>query len=152
MVIGISISEYPFKHPNYDPKNRKVVGKMKDKLNGAILEEFVGLHPKCYSLLCRGSVKHNVIQDTGYRHSSTSNGVKKEVKTTHLRHEHYKDSLFNLNTILVKQNMIKSKEHTISTYHVTKAALTAFDTKRWIKRNNIHTLSHGHYKTKYNKH
>ena len=140
-------SEYPFEHPNYDPKNRKIIGKMKDEMKGMILEEFVGLRPKCYSLLCRGSVKDNVIQDAEYHHSSTSKGAKKEVKKTHLRHEHYKDSLFNLKTISVKQNIIKSKRHKISTYHITKDALTAFDTKRWIKKDNIHTLSHGHYKT-----
>ena len=123
---------------------------MKDETKGMVLEEFVGLRPKCYSLIYRGFVKDNIIQDGNIHHSSTSKGVKTEVKMTHLRHEHYKDSLFNLKTIMVKQNMIKSREHTISTYHVTKAALTAFDTKRWIKRDNIHTLSHGHYKTKYN--
>ena len=141
-------SEYPFEHPNYDAKNKKVVGKMKDEFRGMILEEFVGLRPKCYSLLCKGSVKNNVIQDTGYHHTSTAKGIKKEVKRKHLRHTNYRDSLFNLKTVLVKQNIMKSKEHTVSTYHVTKAALTAFDTKRWIEGDNIHTLSHGHYKTK----
>ena len=42
---------------------------MKDEMNGMILEEFVGLRPKCYSLLCRGFVKDNVIQDADYHHS-----------------------------------------------------------------------------------
>ena len=72
-----NFSEYPFEHPNYDPKNQKIIGKMKEEMKGIILEEFVGL-------LCRGSVKHNVNQDTDYHHSSSSNGVKKEVKKTHL--------------------------------------------------------------------
>ena len=53
---------------------------MKDEMKGMILEEFIGLCPKCYSLLSRGSVKHNVIQDTEFHHSSTSKGVKNEVK------------------------------------------------------------------------
>ena len=47
----------------------------------------------------------------------------------------------------MKQNFIKTKSHTISTYHQTKVALTAFDTKRWICDDNIHTLAHGHIKT-----
>ena len=122
---------------------------MKDEVKSMAIEEFVGLRPKCYSLIYRGFVKDNIIQDENIHHSSTSKGVKKGVKMAHLRHKHYKDSLFNLKTIMVKQNMIKSKDHTISTYHVTKTALTAFDTKRWIMRDNIHTLSHGYYKTKY---
>ena len=47
----------------------------------------------------------------------------------------------------VKQNQIKSVNHKIGTYHQTKVALTAFDTKRWICDDNIHTLAHGHYAT-----
>ena len=49
--------------------------------------------------------------------------------------------------ITVKQNVIKSKSHTISTYNQTKVALTAFDTKRWICDDNIHTLAHEYVKT-----
>ena len=120
---------------------------MKDELRGMIIEEFVGLRPKCYSILSRGSVKDNVIQDMDFHHSSTSKGVKQEVKKVHLRHYHYKDSLFKLNVILVKQNIIKSKQHTICTYHITKVGLSCFDTKRWIEEDNIHTLAYGHYKT-----
>ena len=140
-------SEYPFEHPNYDPKNKKRIAKMKDELKGMIIEEFIGLRPKCYSILSRGSVKDNVIQDMDFHHSSTSKGVKQQVKKVHLRHQHYKDALFNLKTILVKRNIIKSEKHTISTYHITKVALTVFDTKRWITEDNIHTLAYGHYKT-----
>ena len=121
---------------------------MKDELKGMILEEFIGLRPKCYSLLSKGFVKDNVKQDGDFHHSSTSKGVKKQVKKKYLRHKHYKDSLFNLKTILVKQNIIKSKKHTISTYHTIKVGLSAFDTKRWIEADNIHTLAYGHYKTR----
>jgi hypothetical protein len=142
-------SEYPIDHPNYSLKNKKIVGKMKDEARAMIIEEFVGLRPKCYSLLCKGFVKDNVVQDDDIHHSSTAKGVKRGVKVAHLRHDHYKDSLFNLKTIIAKQNMMISKKHTISTYHGTKVALTAFDTKRWILWDNIHTLSYGHYKTKY---
>ena len=143
-------SEYPCDHPNFSLKNKKIVGRMKDEAKGMIIEEFIGLRPKCYSLLCRGFVKDNIIQDEDIHHSATSKGIKKGVKMAHLRHDHYKTSLFNLKTIIVRQNMILSKNHTISTYHVAKTALTAFDTKRWILQDNIHTLAHGHYKTKYN--
>jgi hypothetical protein len=60
-----------------------------------VIEEFVGLRPKCYSLLCKGFVKDNVVQDDDIHHSSTAKGVKRGVKVAHLRHDHYKDSLFN---------------------------------------------------------
>ena len=77
----------------------------------------------------------------------TNKGTKESVKEAHLRHKHYKDTLFNLSTVSVKQNVIKSKAHTIGTYHQTRVALTAFDTKRYILDDNIHTLAHGHTKT-----
>ena len=47
--------------------------------------------------------------------SQKSKGEKDEVKNIHLRHEHYKNCLNNLKTISVKQSIIKSKAHTIST-------------------------------------
>ena len=140
-------SEYPFKHPNYDPTNKKVIGKFKDELHSRPLEEFIGVAPKCYSLLFHGEVKKNVIVHTSISEKQTAKGTKTEVKKRFLRHTHYKESLTNLSTIRVKQNVIRSKAQMIGTYHQTKISLTAFDTKRYILENNIDTLAHGHYKT-----
>ena len=140
-------SEYPLEHPLYNKKNKKVIGKMKDELNGMILEEFAGLRPKCYSFLFIGFVKDNIILDMEEHQYQKAKGVKEDVKKAHLRHKHYKDCLNNLKSFIVKQNIIKSKAHTISTYHMNKVALTAFDTKRWIENDNINTLAHGHYYT-----
>ena len=139
-------SEYPFLHPNFDIKNKKIIGKMKDELNGMILEEFLGPRPKCYSLLFNGLVKDNVVVDLDHHQSQKSKGTQKCARKAHLRHVHFKDCLNHLKTINLKQNIIKSKAHTVSTYHINKVALTAFDTKRWIKDDNINTLAHGHYK------
>ena len=44
-------SGYKKDHPLYDTTNKKVIGKMKDELNGAFLKEFVGLRAKMYSIL-----------------------------------------------------------------------------------------------------
>ena len=140
-------SEYPFEHPLFSKDNKKVIGRMKDEMNSLSLTEFIGLCAKSYSLLFNGLVKDNIIVDLIVRESQKTKGIKEAVKKKHLRHEHFKDSLFNLKTITVTQNVIKSREHTISSYHMTKSALRAFDTKRWIKDDNIHTLAHGHYKT-----
>ena len=141
-------SEYPLNHPCYSLANKKVIGKFKDELNSIPLEEQVGLRPKCYSLLFKGKVKDNVIEHTNPEEKQTAKGTKESVKKAHLRHEHYKHDLFNLSITRVKQNVIKSKSHTIGTYHQTKIALTAFDTKRWICEDNIHTYAYGHFKTR----
>ena len=140
-------SGYPFNHPLFDTKNKKKIGKMKDELNGMILEEFIGPRPKCYSLLFNGFVDENVVVDMDTHQQQKSKGTKKSVRSAHIRHAHYKDCLENLKTINVKQNLIKSRAHTIFSIHMNKIALTAFDTKRWIKDDNINTLAHGHYIT-----
>ena len=41
-----------------------------------------------------------------------------------------------------------SKKQRVGSIHQKRVSLTAFDTKRWIKDDGIHTLAHGHYKTR----
>jgi len=43
-------SDYPIEHPLYSEVNRKVVGKMKDQMNGKLISECVCLRPKMYSI------------------------------------------------------------------------------------------------------
>ena len=90
---------------------------MKDELNSISLDEFVGLRPKCYSLLFNGEVKDNMVKHTNYMGKPTAKDTRKSVKEAHLRHQHYKDVLKNLSTVTVGKNVIKSKAHDISTYH-----------------------------------
>ena len=128
-------------------KNKKILGKFKDELNGCPLLEFIGLRSKCYSLLSYGEVKDNRVIHEKLSEKQVDKGVKKSVKKKHLRHRHYKEVLNNLSEIVITQNVIKSKKHSIGTYHQRKTALTAFDTKRWVCSNNVNTLAYGHYKT-----
>ena len=98
-------SEYTFNHPNYDPKNKKVIGKFKDELNGMSMEEFLGLRPKSYSILFIGFVKDNIVKHMDYAQYQKAKGTKKE----HLNHELYRDILKNLKSISVSQNIIRPK-------------------------------------------
>ena len=123
--------------------NKKVIGKFKDELSGMTLD--IGLRPKCYSLLFRGKVKDNKVIHTDMAEKQTAKSVKESVKKAHLRHKHYKETLNNLSIVSVSQNLIKSRAHKVGTYHQTKVALTAFDTKRYICDDNINTLAYGHH-------
>ena len=140
-------SEYPFIHPNYDKTNKKVIGKFKDELNGLPLEEFVGLRAKCYSLRYYGKVENNIVEHENASEMQKAKGTKECVKEAHLRHTHYKECVKNHKTYSLKQNVMRSKGHNIGTYHQTKIALSAYDTKRWICENGIDTLAYGHFKT-----
>ena len=41
---------YEKENPFYNDENKKVISKIKDEFNGKIIEEFVGLRAKMYSL------------------------------------------------------------------------------------------------------
>ena len=59
------LSNYKKSHELYDNSNNKVLGKMKDECGGAVIEEFIGLRPKMYSL------------KYGSQEKKTAKGVKK---------------------------------------------------------------------------
>ena len=96
------------------------------------MKEFVGLRPKCYAFLCTGKVDRNAVQHSIPVEKKTANGVKRKVKDDHFHFTHYLDAL-------CKQNLISSTAHSVRTVHQRKAGLTAFDTKRWLCEDTIHT-------------
>ena len=74
-------------------------------------------------------------------------GTRRVVKDRHLRHANYLEAVQLHKQIYVKQNNILSREHSVGTYHQTRVSFTAFDTKRWICSDGIHTLAYGHHRT-----
>ena len=139
--------DYPFEHPCYSKKNKKVLGRFKDEMLSLTLEDFVGLRPKSYSLKFRGKVENNKIIHMKSDEKQTAKGTKSAVKKRYLRHSHFLDALTNLTQICIKQNALLSNKHSVGSFHQKRVSLTAFDTKRWIKEDGIHTLAYGHYKT-----
>ena len=127
-------SDYPIGHFLQSNVNKKMIGKFKDEFNSKCIEEFCGLRAKCYSILCE------------YCKKMAAKGSVESVKEDHFLHEHYVKTLTNLVTFTVSQNIIKSRAHTVSSYNIKKTALTAYDVKRWIACDGIHTLAHGHYR------
>ena len=115
-------SKYPSDHPLFNTTNKKAIGKFKDELNSLSMEEFAGVLPKCYSILYLGKVKDNHIQNLDPAAKQTANGTKEGVKKQYLKHVQYIEVLINLSTLVVKQNVIRSKAHTISTYHKKRTA------------------------------
>ena len=122
------------------------LGFFKDKLNFVSMREFVGLRPKCYDFLCTDKVDKNVLQ-----HSTpvekTAKGVKRNVKDDHMHFAHYLDVLSSFKSYVCKENLIYSTNHTVRTVHTLKVGMTAFDTKRWLCEDKVHTHSHGHKDT-----
>ena len=117
----------------YSTANKKVLGKMKDKCAERPIAEYVGLRPKMYSILeaCGGNIKK-------------AKGVKKNVVKKHIRHEQYKEALFEKQTFRHSMDVLRSERHRVYGQHLRKVSLSPFDSKRWIAKNGEDTLAYGH--------
>ena len=129
-------SDYKEDHFLHSLMNKKVLGKMKDECSGAIIDEFVGLRPKMYSLTYDGKEK------------KTAKGVNRRVVDNDLRHQNYKDSLKNSVIQPCTMNQIRSFNHNIYSVKMNKIGLSPFDDKRYVLEDGCTTLAHGHYRTK----
>ena len=87
-------------------------------------------------------VDKNVVQHTRPVEKKTAKGVKRKVKYDHLHFNHYLDALRNYQTFFCKLNLISSTAHTVHTVHKRKVGMTAFDTKRWLCEDIVHTYGH----------
>ena len=127
-------SDYPESSPYFDKTNKKVIGKFKDEAAGFPICEFVGLRSIMYSYM-----KDN---QTG---GKTAKGIKKNVIKNNIRHENYKDTLFNNKQMYHKMNTVRSQNHQLGSYEINKVSLSCFDDKRYILENGIKSYAYGHY-------
>ena len=128
-------SDYNKESPFYNAVNKKVIGKFKDESAGIPITEFVGLKSKMYSY-----VKDNE------QMARTAKGIKKQVIIKDIKHEDYKNVLFNNEQIHHKMKTIRSEKHQLGSYELNKISLSCFDDKRFIHENGITSYAYGHYK------
>jgi len=120
-------SNYPRGHPLLSSQNKKQVGFMKNEHPEGI-DEFIGLGAKCYHLaLSDGSRKVTAKGVQFKRRIAMSRDVFHTVLSTH--ETHYETT-----------NGFRAEGFQIRTYEMRKAALTAFDDKRFILPGGIRTL------------
>uniref|UniRef100_A0A1B6JA38 DNA-directed DNA polymerase n=3 Tax=Homalodisca liturata TaxID=320908 RepID=A0A1B6JA38_9HEMI len=136
-IIGLfDTSDYP--NPNQyglPHVNKKVLGKMKDELNGRIMREFVGLRSKMYA---------SNIEDNHY--IKRSKGVKKAVVENEITFSNYKDCLFSNIEHYKTMNTIRSQAHNLYSVEHHKVVLSSKDDKRFVLEDNIRTLAWGHHR------
>ena len=111
---------------HYDSFNKKVLGKMKNELNGVKIVAFVGLKSKMYSLIAGNGKEFNKAKGVNLK----------------LRHNEYVDVLFNKKVIRHKMKRIQSKIHEIGIYDLSKISLSCFDDKRHVLDDGINTLAY----------
>jgi len=127
-------SNYPKDHPVYSGENKKVLGKMKDECAGRVIAEAVAIRSKMYSII---EEKENI---------KKAKGVKKFRKKKEIQHEQYKEAFFERKQFCHGMNILRSEGHEIYGMRVEKASLSAFDTKRWMADDGVHTVAYGHKK------
>ena len=121
-------SNYPKDSKFLDETNKKVIGKMKDESEGKIIDEFVGLKSKMYSM-----------KNIDGKESNTAKGV--NIAT---EFNEFKDTLFNKKIIRHKMRRIQGKKHKMGTYEINKISLSVFDDKRFVLNDGIDTLAYFH--------
>ena len=112
----------------FEETNKKVIGKMKDEFDGVIVDEFVGLKSKMYSMKKIDGKDYN-----------TAKGV--SIAT---EFDKFKDVLFNEKIIRHKMKRIQSKKHKLGTYEIDKISLSCFDDKKYVLDDGIYMLVYFH--------
>ena len=79
----------------------------------------------------------------------TARGIKKNVIKKDIKHENYKDTLFNNKQIHHKMQTIRSENHQLSSYEINKVSLSCFDDKRYIHEDGISSYAYGNKKIKH---
>ena len=95
-------SDYPQDHPLYSSATKKIPGKLKDECARRVIAEYVGLRPKMYSILEADGIN-----------TKKAKGVKKYVVKKHIRHEQYKEALFEKQTFCHGMDILRSERHRI---------------------------------------
>ena len=126
-------SDYPKYSPFFDKTNKKVIGKFKDEAAGIPITEFVGLRSKMYSYM-----KEN------QKGGKTAKGIKKNVIKNNIKHDDYKETLFNNKQMYHKMKTIRSENHQLGSYELNKVSLSCFDDKRYIHEDGRSSYAYGH--------
>ena len=111
----------------YDKTNKKVIiGKFKDEAAGFVIKEFAGLRSKISS-----NVKDNK------QNNKTVKWIKKNVIKKDIKHEDYKNTLFEEEQMYHKIKTIRSDHYQLASYEVNEVSSSCFDDKRYIRDNGI---------------
>ena len=110
----------------YDDTNKKVIGKMKVEYGGAIIDQFIELKSKMYSIKKINSSEFSITK--GVNIATEFN--------------EFKDVLFNKKVIRHKMKRIQAEKHKIGTYQIDKISLSCFDDKRYVLDDGVNTLAY----------
>lgn len=122
-------SDYPQDHPLHSAKNKKKLGVMKDELKGEVIESYVGLRSKMYSV--------NTVNNVEMKKAK---GIGKSVVKNELSHSDYEKVLSSGKPMQHENTNLRSINHQIHTVKTVKTSLDSKNDKR------VFNTTPGHYK------
>ncbi len=114
------MSAFPKNSAFYNPKNNKVIGKMKDETSGEAILEVIALRPKMYSLIYGENKEKHRVKGIQFAASRA------------LCHADYRRQLEDPEENYLTNRRLGSKLHRIYAIETSKRGLCAYDDKRFI--------------------
>ena len=127
-------SNFASDYPLYSATNHCVLGKFKSETGSSPPMKVDGLRAKMYSL-----------------HAPTKpfikvKGVQKHYVRKNVRHENFVEVLRNITrSTTCRFYVFKSTNHRVNTVEIANLCLCAFDDKRYILDDGVHTRAYGHH-------
>lgn len=126
--------DYPKDHELFNEKNKKVLGKLKDEMNGQPINEVIAIKSKLYFI------------DSPVKQQKRAKGVQRSVVEQHLTKDLYLRCLFDHEIHYNTVRRIGSDAHKIVGVETRKISLSPLDDKRH-SIDAVRTYAFGHYKT-----
>ena len=125
-------SNYPPSHPFYSKDKRLMPGQWKEEWGGAVLDSFVGLKPKMYSLhLAHYPVDRAECEVVSGKQAAK--GVPRGVKEKQLTHAAYLKTIKKHKKMTVSYYKLQRKRMEINLIQETRAGLNYFNDKKFVK-------------------
>ena len=112
---------------------KKVICKIKGELNREIIEDFVSLKVKMYSV------------KTKNKEMKKTKGVKRNVLKKYISHLDYEDCLFEERKFIHTMQSILSFKHLLHTIKQNKVSLSPYDHKQYLLHYGVNSLPYGHF-------
>ena len=88
---------------------------------------------------------YSYIKDNN-QNNKTAKGIKKIVIKKDIKHEDYKNTLFQNKQMYHTMKTIRIDNHQLSSYELNKVSLSCFDDKRYLLHDGIESYAYRHYK------
>ena len=124
--------DYPKGHPLQSYCHKKMLGFLKDEMNGKSIHEVIAIKPKMYLIK----------SDEGDK--KTAKGVQRAVLKQQIQFENYRSCLYDFVTFHHTMHRLQSRKHDIFAIETNKVSLSPLDDKRW-SINAIETYAYGNH-------